>query len=397
MWKMWAATPVWRCFEMDLAYIVTLPGAPPAIFPPLAGVPGIQLLFVGPLACTRHGIYTSMLELREQLSFLCVSEADVVTGAYLDKAVQAAQEIARERAASCMILITCCQNALIGTDYSNLCARMTAAAGIPVRYLEVNRLQLYARRKGDAMSTPARELIYDFLDPAPRSPTPSVNVIGSPYGVDPACELFPLLHRAGIREVRELSACASFAEYRRMAGAHLNIVLQPDSASVGERLQERLGIPWLPLCSDGGPARLAAQYAMLGQTLGVSLNTVEQQLLLSRRATEMAARLSGAQLFLEGSASDAPLALARWLLGCGFHLTGIHLTNFSVQEPEVERDLRLRWPGFEIRRDTFHVSAPLDVPRILRGQRRPGRQSAGFLAFHRVLDLIERAVMEATQ
>ncbi|SHH85456.1 Nitrogenase component 1 type Oxidoreductase [Sporobacter termitidis DSM 10068] len=372
---------------------VRLPGVPPAIFPTLAGIPGLQMLFVGPFSCTRHGLYTSILQLREQLSFLCVSEADVVTGLYLDKTIQAAREIAAERTPSCMILITCCQNALIGTDYADLTARMEEAVHIPVRYLEVNRLNLYAGRKAETMNLPTELLRYDFLVPAPKSPEPSVNLIGSPYGVDGGCELISLLESNGVT-VRELCACGDFKEYLKMASAHLNIVLHRKYDSAGEFLKKKLGTPWLPLYGDYDPELLAAQYGGLARALGVPLDAGAYESALEERTGVLAKSLSGQSVYLEGGDSESPLEVCRWLLSRGVNLSGVALHNFSTVAQEAERALREAWPGFRVEQDIYRLSEPGEDIRRLRELKRPLPQPAGFQALHRVLDALENAVGE---
>lgn len=247
--------------------VVSPARAQAGIYPTLARVPGAQLLFVGPLACTRHGLISTLQQLHGRIAFLCLTDTEVATGRYLDKTVRAAQEVARRRQAGCLILITCCQNALLGTDYEQLTARIREETGLSAGYLEVNRLALYAKGKLPLMSRPAGQLIYEFLAPREKSPRPWVNLI-APEGVRPDSEVDAFLRAAGVERVCTPERCADFAAYQEMAAAHLNVALTPDAEETARELEGRLGIPWLPLNAEYDEGLLERQYTRLGEFFG---------------------------------------------------------------------------------------------------------------------------------
>ncbi len=374
---------------MKKSCTIQLPGIPPAIFPTLAGIPGLQMLFVGPFSCTRHGIYTSMLHLQEQLSFLCISDVDVITGAYLEKTVEAAREITEARSPSCMIIITCCQNAIIGTDYRDLTIRIQNATNVPVRVLEINRLNMYTNRKCDSLNMPTDHLVYDFLIPASKSPRTAVNLIGSPYGVDKDCEFISMLQGGGIT-VRALCDGGDFEEYLKMATTHLNIILHKKYASTGEFLKKKLGIPWLPLYNDYNPTQLAARYSELGRALDITPDIRMRERALLERTQLVADKLSGIQIVLDGGNSESPMEICRWLLAGGFDLAGISLHNFSTVDLDAEQEIKAHWPAFRIDEALYCPSEPGKDARMLRNLEKPLPQAYGYLAFHRVLDTLEK-------
>ena len=68
------------------------------VFTKLGRIPGVQMIYVSALACTRHrNIDFITLQRQGRLSFLMFDEVDMVTGDYIDKTKQAAAEIAAER------------------------------------------------------------------------------------------------------------------------------------------------------------------------------------------------------------------------------------------------------------------------------------------------------------
>ena len=61
-----------------------------------------------------------------------------------------------------------------------------------------------------------------------------VNLLGffSPLVDD--CELYDLLHSAGIKTIHEISRCRNFEEYKTMSEANFNLVLHQESRFAAE-------------------------------------------------------------------------------------------------------------------------------------------------------------------
>lgn len=361
-----------------------------SIYSTLARVPEIQLLFIGPLACTRHGILEAVLNLQERMSFLCVNATDVIIGSYLNKITEAAEQIHAETSAKGLILITCCQNSLLGTDFDGITHDLSQKLQIPVRHLEINRLYLYAKRPKPAMRIPQTEFIYEFLLPMPRAAEPTVTLIGNPVGIDKKSELFDFLHAAGIRKIFHIADCQTFQEYMAMAQSHLNIALNEESIRIATALEQRLEIPFLALDAVYSPDELNKQYLAIGDFFNTKFDISQDIELLKNRANDISQKLSGTSIVIDGSITEHPLALAKWLLEMGFHVKAINLTDFSTKEPTIASWFAQHHPQTEIRHNRYRPSPTLLSSEQLRSRQTNPLPTVGLHTCHRALDKIEQ-------
>ena len=358
------------------------------IYPMLARIPGVQLLFLGPQACTRHGLISTLQELHRKMAFLCLTETEVVTGRYLDKTAEAAGELVRRRKASSLLLITCCQNALVGTDYDRLITRIQGELGLPVKYLEVNRLQMYARRKGALMSRPTEQLIYDFLLPREKSARPWVNLIGPP-GVRGDGETAAFLQMAGAERVYTIDRCGDFAGYQDMAGAHLNVALTRSGEETARYLEEKLGIPWLPLNAGYDEELLARQYMDLGAFLGCDAGGW-----LRRARERLEKRLEGLErtlpeLEVDGRGAADGIALANWLWRRGFAVKTVWLDSWSGREEKAEEWLTAHHPETALCRQPYRPALNPTPPNQLRRAVQRPIFPTGYEVLHQAVEQLE--------
>lgn len=326
------------------------------VYSAMAKTPGIHLLFIGALACTRHRSF-EMLELQKQgrLSFLCLDEVDFITGGYLTKIEQAILEIAEEKKPTGFLLTPGCQSALLSTDYKLLVEDLQKQLGIPICVHEACHLcGLESETSGGKPDT-IEQMIFDFLRPAARSEKPAVNII-SAVPIDPRCELYSLLENAGVERINEIDQCRSFEEYQRMAGAHLNIICAGNAESLGRHLEEKLGIPYVVLCDVYAADGLKKAYECIGQILGAKLDVSEYCGRLEKRMHELCGRISDAALTIEGSP-----AVAKWLCRSGVPVSAVAVNFRMSVDPDI-----LSW---------FKENAP-EVT-IGRGSGRPGGGHSG--------------------
>ena len=166
------------------------------VFTKLMRIPGVQMIYVSALACTRHrSIDFIQMQRAGRLSFLLFNEVDMITGDYITKTKAAAAEIAAERSPSGIILLTGCQSALLSTDYKLLTEEMEAEIGVPVRVHDGCRLCGFDEEKGG--SSAIDKMLYAFLRPSQKSEQISVNILGS-AALDEHSELFSILQTVGV-------------------------------------------------------------------------------------------------------------------------------------------------------------------------------------------------------
>lgn len=297
------------------------------VFTKLARVPGIQMIYVSALACTRHRT-VDFVELQRmgRLSFLTFSEVDMITGDYIQKARDAAAEIAAERSPSGIVLLTGCQSALLSTDYKLLSEEIEQEIGVPVRVHDGCRLCGFDEENGG--SSAIDKLLYSFLLPAPRSGEPTVNLLGTAR-VDESGELFSVLSAAGVKKINRLSACRTFEDYQEMSRAHVNILTTPQDIPIGQWLEETLGIPFVCLGGvyDGG--ELAAAYRKLGELLGAQPDVAAAGEELARTLSAVRTAADGRGIAVEDDAE-----LAKWLVCEGFSVESLQMGHHQGLSPE---------------------------------------------------------------
>ena len=234
-------------------------------------VPGSVMLLVAPRCCGRNtaalggpGAYA------DRFYYLLLDDTDIVTGRHLVRIPEAVREICADRAevpSAVMICITCV-DALLGTDMERVCRKCEETAHVPTVPCYMYALTREGRLPPMAA---VRKSVYSLLEPRPKR-ADAANLLGFFSPLAPECELFSLLERAGVRHVREIARCADFAEYRQMAEANFNLVLNPEARYAAQDLQERLHIPYIELALRYDTEKNRRQYAALGAALGVQFD-----------------------------------------------------------------------------------------------------------------------------
>lgn len=305
---------------------LSAPRGRPEVFTQLARVPGVQMIYVSALACTRHRTVDFVeLQRKGRLSFLMFNEVDMITGDYIQKTKDAAAEIAAERNPSGIILLTGCQSALLSTDYKLLCEEMEQEIGVPVRVHDGCRLCGFDEEKGG--SSAVDKLLYSFLRPTQPSEELTVNILGT-VQPDENSELFRLLKDAGVKKINHLSACRTFADYQEMSRAHVNILTSPQDIPIGLWLEEALNIPWVCLGGIYGD-ELAAAYEKLGGILGAELDIAAYRNKLDEELSAVKAAAADRSVAVE---SD--VELAKWLVMEGFCVESLQMGHHQGLSPE---------------------------------------------------------------
>ncbi len=313
--------------EHDSMLRLTSPRSGGEVFTKLLRIPGVQMIYVSALACTRHRSHDFIqMQRAGRLSFLTFNEVDMITGDYIDKTKQAAAEITAERSPSGIILLTGCQSALLSTDYKLLSAEIEAEIGCPVRVHDGCRLCGFDEEKGG--SSAIDRILYAFLQPAQKSEEPSVNILGN-QEPDRDSELFNLLTAAGVKKINRLADCKSFKEYQEMAKAHVNILTSPQDLELGPQLEEALGIPFVCLGGIYDTEELATAYETLGKLLNTEIDVSACKVKVSQILTRAKETVGERPISIQGD-----VELAKWLLTEGFHVKELVMDPHQGLSPE---------------------------------------------------------------
>ncbi|MCD8342474.1 MAG: nitrogenase component 1 [Clostridiales bacterium] len=288
-------------------------------FSGFALVPETQILFIGAMACTRHRAQElSDLQKQGRLAFLCLDEVDFITGRYLSKIEEAITELVEARHPGGIYLTAGCQAALLSTDWQLLIDKMEAQTGVPIRAHTGCHLCGVQHDAGAEDEDSVDSMVFDMLQKAEPSQEVSVNVLTTgELAAD--SELRQLLTGAGVERINLLRECKTFAQYQEMARAHLNIICVEDGGeALGQRLQARLGIPYVVLGGVYGAEALERAYQAIGQVLGVTLDTAACRARLEEQLAQAKRACANDTVTVEGS-----LAVAKWLYEAGLPVTRV--------------------------------------------------------------------------
>ena len=234
-------------------------------------IPDSIMLIVAPGCCGRNtSLISSMREYDQRFFYLMMDETDIVTGRHLKKIPKAVKEICDSLAKKPSVVMICitCVDALLGTDMERVCRKAEEAAGLPVRPCYMYALTREGRKPP---MVHVRQSLYSLLEPRKKKGN-VVNLLGffSPLVDD--CELYDLLHQAGVKTIHEISACRDYEEYQTMSEANFNLVLHPEARFAAEDFHDRLKIPFIELTRLYQIDKIGSQYRAFGKVLGVTFD-----------------------------------------------------------------------------------------------------------------------------
>ena len=285
-------------------------------------VPGSIMLIVAPGCCGRNtSLISSMREYDNRFFYLMMDETDIVTGRHLKKIPKAVEEICEslEQKPSVVMICITCVDALLGTDMERVCRKAEEKAGLPVRPCYMYALTREGRKPP---MVHVRQSLYSLLEPTKKKGN-VVNLLGffSPLVDD--CELYDLLHSAGIKTIHEISRCRDFEEYKTMAEANFNLVLHQESRFAAADFNDRLKIPFIELRRLYQTDKIQNQYQALASVLGISFELDEY-----REAAEQ-----GIEDFRK-VCPDASFAVGECMNGDPFELA-LALLKYGFKVPEI--------------------------------------------------------------
>ena len=210
-------------------------------------------------------------------------------------------------------------DALLGSDLERVCRKAEERAGLPVRPCYMYALTREGRKPP---MVHVRQSLYSLLEPAKKKGN-VVNLLGffSPLVDD--CELYDILHSAGIKTIHEISRCRNFDEYKTMSEANFNLVLHQEARAAAEDFHERLKIPFIELRRLYQTDKIENQYQAFGSVLGVAFDTIAY-----RKAAEQAVEN------FRNICPNASFAVGECMNGDPFELA-LALVRYGFRVPEI--------------------------------------------------------------
>lgn len=288
-------------------------------------VPESVMLLVSPGCCGRNtSLFRSAPEYKDKFFFQLLDDTDIVTGRHLTKIPDACEEILTvldKRPSAIMICITCV-DALLGTDMERICKKVNERTGLPAVACYMYAL---TREKRLPPMAAVRTSVYSLLEPAEKRAR-DMNIMGFFTPLFDESELYTLMKSIGIQNIRELSRCKTFDEYKEMSHANFNLVLNPEARAAAQDIQDRLGIPFIELLRLYRPDKIHNQYKLLGNALGADIDD-SKYYENTRKTIHDFKDKYGSVCFSVGEIQNGdPLEMALMLLEEGFKVPEIFAT-----------------------------------------------------------------------
>ena len=287
-------------------------------------VPDSIMLIVAPGCCGRNtSLISSMREYDNRFFYLMMDETDIVTGRHLKKIPKAVEEICEslEQKPSVVMICITCVDALLGTDMERVCRKAeekSRTSGASLLYVCTDQ-----RRTETADGTCTTVLCIPSWNQRKKKRKCSQSTGIFFLRLWTYCELYDLLHSAGIKTIHEISRCRNFEEYKTMSEANFNLVLHQESRFAAEDFNDRLKIPFIELRRLYQTDKIQNQYQALGSVLGISFDTDTY-----RKAAEQAVE------DFRKVCPDASFAVGECMNGDPFELA-LALLKYGFKVPEI--------------------------------------------------------------
>lgn len=288
-------------------------------------VPDSIMLIVAPGCCGRNtSLISSMREYDNRFFYLMMDETDIITGRHLKKIPKAVAEICEccEKKPSVVMICITCVDALLGTDMERVCRKAEEKVGIPVRPCYMYALTREGRKPP---MVHVRQSLYSLLEPQKKKAN-VVNLLGFFSPLTDDCELYDLLHGAGVKTVHEISRCRDFEEYTHMSEANFNLVLHSEARFAAEDFHNRLKIPFIELRRLYQTDKIDSQYHALAKVLGVKFETENVRKSAENAVEEFRKKKPDASFAVGECMNGDPFELSLALLKYGFQVKEIYGT-----------------------------------------------------------------------
>lgn len=324
-------------------------------------LPESYQLFVSPAACGRHGAISACMQGRKnRVSYLYLSEDDIVSGGYEELLLDAVDELLShlermQRTPKVLMVFVSCIDDLLATDHDALLVQLhDSHPEIRFTFCHMNPTSMDT---GVPPPVNIQNKIYSLLEVTALRDN-GINLIGNLMPLHEGCEIFGVLGQMGARPVRHVTDYAAFADFQNMAKSRLNLVLTPPGKYSAERMQKKHGTPFCMALVSYDPQEVTGAYGEISEFLGARCPDLRAYQEESSRALEETARLlDGMPVVLDGDAVARPFGLARVLLQNGFIVARViaqkvidsdcanyewiceHYPQLSVKQPQHHRAL----------------------------------------------------------
>ncbi|MCR5784301.1 MAG: nitrogenase component 1 [Eubacterium sp.] len=316
-------------------------------------IPDSYFLFVSPAACGRHGALGARMEGRKKrVSYLFLTEQSIVSGDYEQMLKDAVSEVMiylekRNRKPKVMGIFVSCIDDLLGTDHVALMDELEA--DYPgVRFIDCH-MNPTSTDTGIPPLVNVQNKLYLTLEQSDKKDM-GVNIIGNLEAVKKSSELYEVLEKTGVSQVRHISYFDSFENYQDMSKSRLNILVAPSGEYACKNMSQKLGIPYEKSFIAFRPQNIRENYEKISSALGEKCPDLDEYEAEAYKALKEAKEyLNGAPLIIDEEAITRPFEFARCLLENGMNVRRIYSQQVLPSDKENYEWVSLNHPEIQIR------------------------------------------------
>lgn len=315
-------------------------------------IPESYTLFVSPAACGRHGALAARMENRKnRVSYLFLSEDDIVSGGYEDLLIQAVEKLIKHlekchKVPKVLTLFVSCIDDLLGTDHDALIQELSELYP-HIRFIFCH-MNPTSTDTGVPPAVNVQNKNYSLLD-VTKERDEGVNIIGNLAPLRENGELFQILHEMEVSPVRHISDYDTFSGYQEMAKSRLNLVVTPTGKYASTQMEKKHGIPYEIAFTSFQAECVKETYERIAKQLGKKCPEVTAYEKEVKEALQKTAEaLKGMPVIIDGEAIVRPFDLAKALLQAGINVTCVFEQKLLPSDEENYQWVMKNYPDITI-------------------------------------------------
>lgn len=315
-------------------------------------VPESYQLFVSPAACGRHGALAARMEDRKnRVSYLFLSEEDIVSGGYEDSIIQAAQELLaylkrKKRTPRVLMIFVSCIDDLLGTDHDALIRQLSEE--FPDIRFTFAHMNPTSTDTGVPPAVNIQNKDYALLEKR-QDGDDGVNLIGNLAPIRENSELFTVLKEMGATQIRHISDYETFDGYQEMAKSRLNLVTAPTGKYASKQMEKKLGIPFEMALTSFQISGVRETYENIAKQLGTTCpDFAAYEAKCEAAIKETKEVLGDMEIIIDGETITRPFDLAKTLLEAGMKIRCIYEQKVLPSDEENFKWVMEHYPEIQI-------------------------------------------------
>lgn len=311
-------------------------------------IPDAHEIFVCAKGCLRGVVLTAAeMNASHRFSTIEIKENNLLDGTMEDLIIEGVCDIIShlENRPPAILLYTSCIHHFTGCDMDMVFTQLRSD------FPDIDFTDCYMnpimRKSGLTPDQLMRRQLYSLLQPTKTNPK-CINIIGNDLPTDESSELCQIIWEAGY-ELKDIRACKSYEEYKKMAESAINISYYPAAVPAGEALEQRLGQKHLhlPVSFDFEEIKNHIN-TLISELGGQPINHLQKTEECSKRLCRLKSTLGDTKISIDYVAVSRPFELAKLLISYGLTVYRIYADCVTVGDKAAFDWLKENAPDIEI-------------------------------------------------